>query len=519
MECRFCKAQLDEGVNVCPVCGRSQEEETPAVETAPGEVPAAETAPEEVTAPETEPAVEAPAEKKELPFETESFEKPAQTEIKEGIKATPGRIALAVTAVVVVLALLAALVVNGLSTAIGEPDPTIAHTAGTVAATEPEETVPATIPADGNPNDATCKGTYTVSDDEVVAAADTVIATVGDRTLTVGQLQAYYWAEVGTYYSQYGEQAIYFGLDFSQPLDTQTCPLVEDQTLTWQQFFVQCALDNWHCYTAMDLEAEAEGYVPEEAFLEYVEALPQTFEDAAVANGMASSDEYVKTVAGAGCSVEDYLKYVEVYNETYLYYSDICAKITVTTDEVKAHYAENQAEYEENGITEESGKYVDVRHILLMPEDENVATGEDGYPVYSDEAWAACEAEAQRIYDEWQTGDRSQDSFAQYAMDYSVDGSASVGGLYEDVYQGQMVENFENWCFDAARKPGDHGLVRTQYGYHIMYYVGDTQIWYATAETDLIDSMAAEIIPTAMEKHPMEVDYSGIVLGYVEMNY
>ena len=34
-----------------------------------------------------------------------------------------------------------------------------------------------------------------------------------------------------------------------------------------------------------------------------------------------------------------------------------------------------------------------------------------------------------------------------------------------------MVEEFEDWCFDEARQPGDHGIVKTSYGYHIMYFV------------------------------------------------
>jgi hypothetical protein len=41
-----------------------------------------------------------------------------------------------------------------------------------------------------------------------------------------------------------------------------------------------------------------------------------------------------------------------------------------------------------------------------------------------------------------------------------------------------MVESFENWCFDESRKAGDHGMVETTYGYHIMYYVGDSETNY-----------------------------------------
>ena len=41
-----------------------------------------------------------------------------------------------------------------------------------------------------------------------------------------------------------------------------------------------------------------------------------------------------------------------------------------------------------------------------------------------------------------------------------------------------MVEAFENWSYDAARKPGDTAVVETEYGYHIMYYSGDTTMSY-----------------------------------------
>ena len=35
-----------------------------------------------------------------------------------------------------------------------------------------------------------------------------------------------------------------------------------------------------------------------------------------------------------------------------------------------------------------------------------------------------------------------------------------------------MVETFNDWCFDASRKPGDTGIVETSYGMHVMYFVG-----------------------------------------------
>ena len=45
--------------------------------------------------------------------------------------------------------------------------------------------------------------------------------------------------------------------------------------------------------------------------------------------------------------------------------------------------------------------------------------------------------------------------------------------MYEKVYKGQMVTNFNDWCFDASRKTGDTDIVETNFGYHIMYFVGE----------------------------------------------
>ena len=155
--------------------------------------------------------------------------------------------------------------------------------------------------------------------------------------------------------------------------------------------------------------------------------------------------------------------------------------------------------------------------MLLMPQDENAATGEDGYPVYSDEAWEACRVKAESLYEEWKKGDLSEDSFAHLAMDNSEDGNAAEGGLYENVYVGQMVEPFENWCFDESRKTGDHGLVKTRFGYHIMFFVGSEDIWFSTAHSDMMAAAMENVIPDAVEKYELDVDFASIKLGYLDM--
>ena len=41
-----------------------------------------------------------------------------------------------------------------------------------------------------------------------------------------------------------------------------------------------------------------------------------------------------------------------------------------------------------------------------------------------------------------------------------------------------MVPEFNDWCFDANRKPGDTAVVTTDYGCHVMYFVGTSDTTY-----------------------------------------
>ncbi len=473
MNCKYCGAELVEGKPFCPSCGKSQIDEMPEEQAAPVEEKAA----------------------------------PA--------KAPAGKIALAVAAVVLVLALLIALVVGGMDKdlfATGSDETVPATEAPEV--TEGTEAPPATVPADGNPDDVTCKGTYTVSDDEAFAAASTVVATMNGKELTNGQLQVYYWEEVYAFLQQYGDYAAYFGLDYTRPLDTQMCE-VGEISMTWQQYFLESAFNTWKSYQSVALEAEENAFEMDADTRAYVDGLRAEMETMASENEYENVEALMLDLIGAGPTVDDYVKYIATYHEGYTYYSHIYDNTIPTAEEIEAYFTANEAAYAEEGITKDSGVYVDVRHILIMP--EGGETGEDGYPVYTDEAWAAAEVEATKVYNEWKSGDLTETRFGQLAQTYSEDGSASTGGLYTGVAKGDMVANFDSWCFDAARQVGDHDLVKTQFGYHIMYFCGSTPIWYSEVEADWTSEKMAAIIPAAVEKYPAEIDYSAIKLGLIEL--
>ena len=118
---------------------------------------------------------------------------------------------------------------------------------------------------------------------------------------------------------------------------------------------------------------------------------------------------------------------------------------------------------------------VNVRHILVQVG----ATGEDGTSTTED--WDAALAGIEEIEALWADSEMTEDAFAALANEHSEDtGSNTNGGLYENVYKGRMVTEFEDWCFDEARQIGDTGIVKTDYGYHFMYYSGTGDLYWKT---------------------------------------
>lgn len=127
-----------------------------------------------------------------------------------------------------------------------------------------------------------------------------------------------------------------------------------------------------------------------------------------------------------------------------------------------------------NGVNDNTFALKNVRHILVAFQGGTYDEA-TGLTTYTDEEKAAAKTTAEELYAQWQAGEATEESFAALANEKSDDGDGTTGGLYEDVYPGQMVENFENWCYEDGRKAGDTGIVESPYGYHIMYFVSDSE--------------------------------------------
>lgn len=150
---------------------------------------------------------------------------------------------------------------------------------------------------------------------------------------------------------------------------------------------------------------------------------------------------------------------------------DLRAGTTFTHSSESGCYAVYLEDFDDNHY-----ETVSVRHILIRAEDS------DGDGEYSDEEKQTAYDAVKAIEDEWLAGDATEDSFAQLATDRSEDsGSTEDGGLYTGIYKGQMVPEFDAFCF-GEHEPGDYDIVygesSSYAGYHLIYFVGADGEYY-----------------------------------------
>ncbi len=353
------------------------------------------------------------------------------------------------------------------------------------------------------------KTSYTVSDQQIEDNRDMVVATAGGRELTLGVLQIYYWMSVYGFLNEYGAYASYFGLDLSKPLDQQK---YVDGEYTWQQHFLDSAVDTWHTYQCLVLQGEAENSPMDPEQQKELDALEDNLKKSAEEGGYATVEEMLRKDIAAGITYEDYFSYLSVYSTGYSHYMHRCNIMEITNDMIEEYFNKNEEALKKSEVTKDSGKVVDVRHILIAP--QGGAQAEDGSTTYSVEEWAAAEKKAQDLLNRYLNGDKTEEFFADLAELYTEDpGSKENGGLYENVKTGDMVEEFDAWCFDESRKAGDTGLVKTTYGYHVMFYSDDEPLWVYQCREAVREEKIAEFVQAAVDAHALEADYEKMMLS------
>ena len=376
------------------------------------------------------------------------------------------------------------------------------------------------VAPDGDPENITCKGSYLAEPDP-----NAVAARCGDGELTMETLQALYSLEVLGYLDAGKEPAP----DMSLPLSQQPCP-VDSAVNTWQQYFLAQALSAWHTAQALCSKAKNSGLPVEDAFqpnldnyAEYMTGMPATkflyrYESSYSPNSMhqafldglgsllsqlAADSGFSSAEAladqGLHTSESALLDAAKLYNTGYMYLTTMEEYLLPSDEEISDCYQKNQQEF-----SSRTGTYADIRHILLKPG-----------PTVTEDGWDSYAQKAQQMLHNWSVAYRSGEaSFAQLAHDKSDDqGSSLQGGLYWHVAPGDLIPELNDWVFDPQRQAGDTTVLRTDMGFHILYYAGGNTQSFAAAKDALVTENLRFFVQACREEYPIQVDYSEIVLA------
>ena len=363
-------------------------------------------------------------------------------------------------------------------------------------------------------NDLQYRKSYSVSDRKAASKRNEVVATVGGVDLNNGQLQVAYWMNVYDFLNNYGQNAIQSGLDYTKPLDKQNYP---GSSLTWQQYLLADTLDRWHSYQAMALLARDKGIKLAETFQKGLAEMRENMTQTAKENGYESLEAMIQSDMGPGCTFDDYYAYMETYYLGYMYYTDSHTKLNVSEEQVEAYFKKHESELAESKITKNSGDLVDIRQILIQPKDGKA--NENDEMIFPEAAWDEALVRAEAILADWEAGEKTEDSFVELAVEFSDTGTAaSDGGMIEDIFAGYLTEELDKWCFEEGRKVGDCEIVKTMYGYHVVYFVEAEPEWHRVCVEGVVSELAANIMEYAKEQYPATIDYKKIVLGKVDLN-
>ena len=378
----------------------------------------------------------------------------------------------------------------------GESVPTGESGSVDPTATEPEDPAMAA---------ARTKEFYTEDDVKADdARLDEIVAQCGDYQINSRQAQVFYGMQYVSFMSSYGAYASYFGLDDTKPLKDQSSM---SPNLTWEQYFLMSAMEQFQQYAAVATASKAAGYVlPEKEQADLEEFLGGLTKEGA-AYGFESADAYLQDSFGSIISAADYEAYLQLYIQAMSYENSVYLSVNPSDEDLEAYRQEHAEDFEDTDLEETS---IDVRHILFLSDADQDGTS-------TDEEKAAAKAKAEAMLEEY-LADPTEEHFAELANLNSEDpGSNTKGGLYEGVKQGDMVQTFNDWCFDEARQIGDNGIVETDYGFHVMYFAGRDLAWKTTARDSIREAHITALVDEATAAYPGEIFYEKLVLSPLPM--
>ena len=292
-----------------------------------------------------------------------------------------------------------------------------------------------------------------------LATHETYVVINGEKVNKVEFDYAYNTSK-NNYITQYGSYLSYFGLDTSKDLSTQ----MYSDTLTWQDYFEQNAVESLKQNKALMAEAKAAGFTYDTT--DEYNTFKETIKTSAAAAGV-SDKEYVRSIYGSYATmgrIEEYVKNDMVMNA---YYQKLQEDNAPSDDEIQSYYEENKATYDsvDYRLTTIEADLPTEPTELADPVEETAADttgttdGTAATDTTQDTAYQPSDAEIAKAMED-----------AKVLADDAEQTVAKDGEAHENEKKSSVNYLISDWLFDDARKAGDTTVI-TNDNSHCYYAV------------------------------------------------
>lgn len=292
-----------------------------------------------------------------------------------------------------------------------------------------------------------------------LATHETYVVINGEEVNKV-EFDYVYNTSKNNYITQYGSYLSYFGLDTSKDLSTQ----MYSDTLTWQDYFEQNAVESLKQNKALMAEAKAAGFTYDTT--DEYNTFKETIKTSAAAAGV-SDKEYVRSIYGSYATmgrIEEYVKNDMVMNA---YYQKLQEDNAPSDDEIQSYYEENKATYDsvDYRLTTIEADLPTEPTELADPVEETAADttgttdGTTAADSTQDTAYQPSDAEIAKAMED-----------AKVLADDAEQAVAKDGEAHENEKKSSVNYMISDWLFDDARKAGDTTVI-TNDNSHCYYAV------------------------------------------------
>ena len=292
-----------------------------------------------------------------------------------------------------------------------------------------------------------------------LATHETYVVINGEKVNKV-EFDYVYNTAKNNYITQYGSYLSYFGLDTSKDLSTQ----MYSDTLTWQDYFEQNAVESLKQNKALMAEAKAAGFTYDTT--DEYNTFKETIKTSAASAGV-SDKEYVRSIYGSYATmgrIEEYVKNDMVMNA---YYQKLQEDNAPSDDEIQSYYEENKATYDsvDYRLTTIEADLPTEPTELADPVEETAADttgttdGTTAADSTQDTAYQPSDAEIAKAMED-----------AKVLADDAEQTVAKDGEAHENEKKSSVNYMISDWLFDDARKAGDTTVI-TNDNSHCYYVV------------------------------------------------